>query len=71
VKAPTVRPRVAGSAELADLPEPPGDEGAVLFAGLEVEICGTDAVPVADFRTALERGPADSKVVLDLGGDTA
>jgi threonine dehydrogenase-like Zn-dependent dehydrogenase len=42
VRALTVRPGVADSLALTDLPEPPPEEGAVLVDGVAVGLCGTD-----------------------------
>jgi threonine dehydrogenase-like Zn-dependent dehydrogenase len=42
MKALTVIPLKAGSAELSDVPEPPESDGAVLVETLAVGICGTD-----------------------------
>jgi len=42
VRALTVRPGVADSLALLDLPEPPAEDGAVLVEGVEVGLCGTD-----------------------------
>jgi threonine dehydrogenase-like Zn-dependent dehydrogenase len=42
MKALTVRPGVAGSAELRDMPEPPPEQGSVLVQGLALGVCGTD-----------------------------
>lgn len=47
MRALTVRPGVPDSLALADLPEPPPEEGAVLVDGLTVGLCGTDAEIVA------------------------
>jgi glucose 1-dehydrogenase len=43
MRAITVIPGTAGSAQLDDVPEPPEDAGAVLVDGLALGICGTDA----------------------------
>jgi threonine dehydrogenase-like Zn-dependent dehydrogenase len=43
MRAITVRPGVAGSSALADVPEPDGAEGAVLVQALAMGVCGTDA----------------------------
>ncbi len=42
VRALTVRPGVADSLALLDLPEPPAEDGAVLVEGVAVGLCGTD-----------------------------
>ncbi len=42
MKALTVIPHQAGSAELSDVPEPPDSDGPVLVQTLAVGICGTD-----------------------------
>jgi len=47
VRALTVRPGVADSLALVDLPEPPAEDGAVLVDGLAVGLCGTDIEIVA------------------------
>jgi threonine dehydrogenase-like Zn-dependent dehydrogenase len=43
VQAVTVIPGTAGSATLAEVPEPRNDAGAVLVEALAVGVCGTDA----------------------------
>lgn len=47
VRALTVRPGVAGSLALTDLPEPSPADGAVLVDGVAVGLCGTDVEIVA------------------------
>jgi len=47
VRALTVRPGVADSLSLADLPEPAPAEGSVLVDGVAVGLCGTDVEIVA------------------------
>lgn len=47
MRALTVRPGFAHSASLADVPEPPVREGAVLVQALALGICGTDREIVA------------------------
>lgn len=47
VRALTVRPGVADSLALTDLPEPTAEEGAVLVDGVAVGLCGTDVEIVA------------------------
>jgi threonine dehydrogenase-like Zn-dependent dehydrogenase len=47
VQALTVVPGTADSAELTDVPDPPGSDGPVLVEGLAVGICGTDREIVA------------------------
>ncbi len=42
MKALTVRPGVAGSAELREVAEPSPDQGSVLVQGLALGVCGTD-----------------------------
>lgn len=42
MKALTVRPGIADSAELRDVPEPSLDQGSVLVQGLALGVCGTD-----------------------------
>jgi len=42
MRALTVRPGVAGSGALSELPEPSSDEGSVLVAARVVGVCGTD-----------------------------
>src|SRR4051794_34312561 len=42
MRALTVTPRVADSAKLVDLPEPPADGGPLLVQGLALGVCGTD-----------------------------
>jgi threonine dehydrogenase-like Zn-dependent dehydrogenase len=42
VRALTVRPGVADSLALVELPEPPPEEGVVLVDGVAVGLCGTD-----------------------------
>jgi threonine dehydrogenase-like Zn-dependent dehydrogenase len=47
VRALTVRPGVADSLDLTDLPEPPVEEGSVLVDAVAVGLCGTDIEIVA------------------------
>jgi threonine dehydrogenase-like Zn-dependent dehydrogenase len=47
VRALTVRPGVADSLSLTDLPEPAPEEGSVLVDGVAVGLCGTDVEIVA------------------------
>jgi threonine dehydrogenase-like Zn-dependent dehydrogenase len=47
VRALTVRPGVADSLSLAELPEPAVEEGSVLVDGVAVGLCGTDVEIVA------------------------
>jgi threonine dehydrogenase-like Zn-dependent dehydrogenase len=47
MRALTVRPGVAGSARLDDVPEPPEAEGPVLVEVLAIGVCGTDAEIIA------------------------
>jgi threonine dehydrogenase-like Zn-dependent dehydrogenase len=47
VRALTVRPGVAGSAIVEEVPEPPADDGPVLVDTLAVGVCGTDLEIVA------------------------
>jgi glucose 1-dehydrogenase len=47
VRALTVRPGVADSLALTDLPEPPPTDGTVLVDGVAVGLCGTDVEIVA------------------------
>ena len=42
MRALTVRPGVAGSAQLRDMPEPPAEAGAVLVQAMALGVCGTD-----------------------------
>src|SRR6476620_11587570 len=42
MRALTVIPGAARSAELVDLPEPPADGGTLLVQGLALGVCGTD-----------------------------
>ena len=43
MRAITVIPGQAGSAQLDDVPEPSADAGAVLVDGIALGICGTDS----------------------------
>jgi glucose 1-dehydrogenase len=53
MRALTVRPGVADSLTLVDMPEPPASDGAVLVESLAVGLCGTDAEIVrGDYGTA-------------------
>ncbi len=47
MRALTVRPGVADSLALVDMPEPTAEEGAVLVDGVAVGLCGTDVEIVA------------------------
>ena len=47
MRALTVRPGVADSLALVDMPEPSAEEGAVLVDGVAVGLCGTDVEIVA------------------------
>jgi len=42
MRALTVRPGVANSARLDDVPDPPVSDGAVLVRTLALGVCGTD-----------------------------
>lgn len=42
MRAITVIPRTAGSAQLTDVPEPPDSDGSVLAETLAIGVCGTD-----------------------------
>jgi threonine dehydrogenase-like Zn-dependent dehydrogenase len=42
MRAITVIPRTAGSAQLTDVPEPPPQDGAVLAETIAIGVCGTD-----------------------------
>ncbi len=42
MKAITIIPGKANSAQVQDVPEPPGNEGSILVRALELGICGTD-----------------------------
>ena len=42
MRAVTVVPKKAGSAELSDIPEPPPEDGALLIEAVAVGVCGTD-----------------------------
>jgi|SRR6516225_8876173 threonine dehydrogenase-like Zn-dependent dehydrogenase len=42
MKAITVKPRVPGSAQLEDIPEPDQLEGSVVVEAIAVGVCGTD-----------------------------
>jgi len=42
MKAITVKPKVPGSAQLGDIPEPDQREGSVLVDAIAVGVCGTD-----------------------------
>ncbi|HET6550354.1 MAG TPA: alcohol dehydrogenase catalytic domain-containing protein, partial [Solirubrobacter sp.] len=42
MRALTVQPRVAGSARVEDVPEPPAENGAILVQALALGVCGTD-----------------------------
>ncbi len=42
MKALTVRPGVANSAELREVPEPSPGQGPILIQGIAVGVCGTD-----------------------------
>ena len=47
VRAMTILPGVANSAELQDVPEPPKDDGAILVETIALGVCGTDHEIVA------------------------
>jgi threonine dehydrogenase-like Zn-dependent dehydrogenase len=47
MRALTVIPGQAGSAQLTEMPEPPASEGSVLVQGLALGVCGTDLEIVA------------------------
>ncbi len=47
MRALTVIPKQANSAELSDVPEPPDDQGPILVEVLAIGICGTDQEIVA------------------------
>jgi hypothetical protein len=74
MRALTVIPLQAGSAEVADMPEPEPGPGELLIdaealaradrSWLERMI--TRRVPLEDFGQAFEKQPGDVKVVLDL-----
>jgi len=42
LRALTVRPGVAGSARLEDIPDPPTTDGSVLVRTRAIGVCGTD-----------------------------
>ena len=56
MRALTVRPGVAGSGALSDLPEPDPDEGSVLVAMRAVGVCGTDREILAAEYGSAPRG---------------
>jgi glucose 1-dehydrogenase len=43
MRAITLQPGVADSADLEEVPEPPAEQGAILVDGVGLGICGTDA----------------------------
>ncbi|HEY7189802.1 MAG TPA: glucose 1-dehydrogenase [Vicinamibacterales bacterium] len=47
MRAITVRPKTAGSAQLQDVPDPPESDGSVLAETLAIGVCGTDVEIVA------------------------
>ncbi len=55
MRALTVRPGVAGSIALTDMPEPPESEGPLLVESLAVGVCGTDMeIMKGDYGTTPE-----------------
>lgn len=66
MRALTVRPGVAGSGALSDLPEPAPDEGSVLVAARAVGVCGTDReILAAEYGSA-----PDGEELLVLGHES-
>ncbi len=62
MRALTVRPGVAHSIELSDVPEPPESDGPVLVESVAVGVCGTDmGIIRADYGTA---PPGDELLIL-------
>ena len=62
MRALTIRPLVAGSADVTDLPDPVPADGEVLVDGLAVGVCGTDREIVAGEYGG--RRPAADRLVL-------
>jgi threonine dehydrogenase-like Zn-dependent dehydrogenase len=62
MRAVTVRPGIAGSLALADLPEPPESDGPVLVESVAVGLCGTD-IEIVDAKYG-EAPPGSDVLVL-------
>jgi len=65
MKAMSVIPGQAGSAQVAEVPDPPDSDGSILVQGRLVGICG-HRVPLSSWLDALTRQPDDVKAAVDL-----